>query len=75
MCVALAATLALANAFSGAAYYYGFDASVGALKRLDGVAAIIFAYFFLKERGITFRFIGMLIIALGAGLIGLDKIY
>jgi len=35
---------------------------VGALKRLDGVAAIIFAYFFLKERGITFRFIGSLLL-------------
>jgi drug/metabolite transporter (DMT)-like permease len=72
-CIAMGACFIVANAFSGAAFYYGVSASVGALKRLDGPVTVILATIFLKEKGTGYRLIGTLIIALGAFLIVLGR--
>lgn len=69
--IAMMVCFAIANASQGAAYYYGLAASVGSLKRLDGPVAVLLAALFLHEKGIQYRLLGTLIIALGALLIGI----
>ena len=74
VCIIIGIFFAIANAFQGLAYYYGFAASVGALKRLDGVVTVILASLILKEENIHYRLIGIFIVAIGACLIAFGKV-
>lgn len=67
--VGLVLSFAATNAFQGAAYGFGYAASVAALKRLDGPVTVLLAALFLGEHKIQSRFFGMAVIALGALLI------
>lgn len=75
----LAACFGVANGFQAAAYYYGFAASVGSLKRLDAPLTVLWAWLFLRreERGeghLAFRIAGSITAFTGAFLIWLDGV-
>lgn len=69
----LVLSFAITNAFQGAAYRFGYAASVAALKRLDGPVTVLLATAFLGERNVRSRFLGMAVIALGAVLIAIGR--
>lgn len=61
----------LANASQAAAFYFELAAPVAALKRLDGVVAVLLGWLWLRETNIRSRLPGMVLIAIGALLIGI----
>ncbi len=75
----IAMCFGVANGFQAAAYYYGFAASVGSLKRLDAPLTVLWAWLFLRkeersEGHFAFRIAGSLIAFTGALLIWLDGV-
>ena len=56
----------------GYMYSYGFASSVGALRRLEALAAVFFGWWLLGEEGLKNRLVGTLLIVIGAVIISLD---